>query len=75
MGEYPTVDSTGTDNNGKSNSDDGYLPKIVFSATESVQTTVNKQSPSETKAYLYETSRRIHKGEKLEWAKPSLCAM
>ena len=75
MGEYPIVDSTGTDNNGKSNSDDGYLPKIVFSATESVQTTANKQSPSETKAYLYETSRRIHKGEKLEWAKPSLCAM
>lgn len=66
MGEYPTVDSTGTDNNGKSNSDDGYLPKIVFSATESVQTTADKQSPSEAKAYLYETSRRIHKGEKLE---------
>ena len=75
IGEYPTVDSTSTDSNGKSNSDDGYLPKIVFSASESVQTTAEKQSPSETKAYLYETSRRIHKGEKLEWAKPTLCAM
>lgn len=72
---YPTVDTTGTDPNGKTNADAGYLPKIVFSASESTQTTKDKQSPTSTKAYLYGTERRKNGNTLYEWSEPTLAAM
>ena len=72
---YPKVDTSGTDPNGKTNSDAGYLPKIVFSASETTQTVAEKESPTSTKAYLYGTERRKNGDNLYAWSSPYLVSM
>lgn len=71
---YPMVDDS-AEYDGKTSSDEGYLPKFNFSASVAEQTVATRPSISETKPYLYGSRRRLHNGEFLGWDKPYLVSI
>ena len=63
----PTLTTSGTDSNGKTKSDDGFLPKFVFT-DETVEATSTRPSVSSEKRYLYGSKRKKHNNVWLDFS-------
>lgn len=69
----PTINSSGTDQNGKTKSEDGFLPKFVFNG-ESKDSVASQPSVTEELPYCYGAKRRKHNGTWLAFSDAYLCA-
>lgn len=69
----PTINSSGTDQNGKTKSEDGFLPKFVFNG-ESKDSVASQPSVTEELPYCYGAKRRKHNGTWLAFSDTYLCA-
>ena len=69
----PTITSSGTDQNGKTKSEDGFLPKFVFNG-ESKDSVASQPSVTEELPYCYGAKRRKHNGTWLAFSDAYLCA-
>ena len=69
----PTINSSGTDQNGKTKSEDGFLPKFVFNG-ESKDSVASQPSVTEELSYCYGAKRRKHNGTWLAFSDAYLCA-
>lgn len=69
----PTINSSGTDQNGKIKSEDGFLPKFVFNG-ESKDSVASQPSVTEELPYCYGAKRRKHNGTWLAFSDAYLCA-
>lgn len=69
----PTINSSGTDQNGKTKSEDGFLPKFVFNG-ESKDSVASQPSVTEELPYCYSAKRRKHNGTWLAFSDAYLCA-
>lgn len=69
----PTITSSGTDQNGKTKYEDGFLPKFVFNG-ESKDSVASQPSVTEELPYCYGAKRRKHNGTWLAFSDAYLCA-
>ena len=69
----PTINSSGTDQNGKTKSEDGFLPKFVFNG-ESKDSVASQPSVTEELQYCYVAKRRNHNFTWLAFSDTYLCA-
>lgn len=69
----PTINSSVTDQNGKTKSEDGFLPKFVFNG-ESKDSVASQPSVTEELPYCYGAKRRKHNGTWLAFSDAYLCA-
>lgn len=69
----PAVSSSSADQNGKTKSEDGYLPKFVFNGT-SQNSVASQPSVSEEYPYCYAAKRRKHNGSWLDFSDAYLVA-
>ena len=63
----PTINSSETDSNNKNKTDDGYLPKFVFT-NETKEAISTRPSVSSTNRYLFGAKRRKHNGTWLDFS-------
>lgn len=69
----PTISTSGSDQNGKTKSEDGFLPKFVFNG-ESKDSVASQPSVSEELPFCYASKRRKHNGGWLDFSDAYLCA-
>lgn len=65
----PTIDASVTDANGKTATDDGYLPNFMFGTT-AVAASIELLSVDSTNRYLFKSKRRKHDGTWLSYSDP-----
>lgn len=65
----PTINASATDANGKTATDDGYLPNFMFGTT-AVAASIELLSVDSTNRYLFKSRRRKHNGTWLSYSDP-----